>query len=289
MGLALVQRLLNAFRDPDDLVLLLVPDLPDAGLQLAFALVVAVLALLISGRLVGIARVLLEALLHGLFGQPGALRDPRHLLPGPGHAVQEVLAVGELDADLLPLLVLVADPAAAARDHGQVIPHQPHHAVDVDRLKADGRAAFQHLGGGAGHRLAVLEPWHHDWHGRPGIDRRGQHLDIGPEHLKLTIAASRCQIVHVRIELVDVVGLGLPVLEGGLSLFDHGKPALGLARLGLLLLAGLAMAGNAASVGHTRILLPVLACTGGGMNWPGFGTRFGSSTTSTTLRHASDR
>jgi hypothetical protein len=64
--LTLVKRHVDALSDPDDLVLGLAPDFPDAGLLHAVVVAISVLADLIAGFVQLLGLDVLEPLLHGL-------------------------------------------------------------------------------------------------------------------------------------------------------------------------------------------------------------------------------
>ncbi len=102
-----------------------------------------------------------------------------------------------------------------------------HHGVDVfGHLESATVVARSSISDAcARERLAILEPRHHHRHRRPRIDRRAQHLNIGPEHLELAIATAVPRgRSGIGIELVDVVGARLVIRERLLSLGDARQP-----------------------------------------------------------------
>src|SRR6185312_712513 len=102
MRLVIVQALLAAFRNPHHLVLRLRPDFPNAGLALAvISIALRILANGIVGILVHQAGSLLEPLPHLRLGEPCSLRNPIAFLPVARWLMQEILAVGMIDANPL--------------------------------------------------------------------------------------------------------------------------------------------------------------------------------------------
>src|SRR3546814_2619228 len=109
-----VQKDINAFRHPINLIIRLMPDFPDLGLASRSAAFNRVLIFIALGELcilVGIAAILAEPLAHLLTGQPCSARYPANLRPFAGRFMQEVEPVLMLNANLLfAVLILIAQP-----------------------------------------------------------------------------------------------------------------------------------------------------------------------------------